>query len=570
MAKATCPSCGALGESGKECEYCGVLIPTSVKKTIKMKGESGNSSSPFSWYNVCPAGWEPSEGNVIGDASTSLYMVVSQQKVTKVWKDWKERYEDKVENYYAIINRDGIFVVDPSHSELTLFVDNYDYIKSYIGFIGSYIEKHWLCNITTEGVDMLEGFCEFASESIKFDYLIFKSEGKYTAFYDRLKRKLIPLDKPFPADSDFPKKGKNKTYIFEKDKRTWIVKVAGGKGIVTFKEAKEDEKEELATQTVNNKPVGSKSSNFGCIFWTIAIVCLCLLFPIFVSKILNSVIEKNSSIAVEDTKIMAEESAELQAWKTRFHEEFVGKEYVSNSSNENVLKIRVLDDNTLQYQTGSNDNDILTPSFWWDAPKTVKYKLAIVGDELRLIFDNFVCDDLTTRDSFSNMFRICKEDDSNSSICYDFTLDEGLEISVVEQQQNKLKSKFKQLFFGRDFICGNGGKEKFRFKVLNKNSIRYQTGVRGEYPNSDIEWSTPQTVSYDLGMSVTKGVIDDYKINVTLVFGKYMSKELGKVLSEKSTCSTFELKSKEDSQWMHIFSIENENNESSKNASALR
>ena len=488
-------------------------------------------------------------------------MVVSQHRVTKVWKDWKERYEDKVENYYAIINRDGIFVVDPSHSELTLFVDNYDYIKSYIGFIGSYIEKHWLCNITTEGVDMLEGFCEFASESIKFDYLIFKSEGKYTAFYDRLKRKLIPLDKPFPADSDFPKRGKNKTYIFEKDKRTWIVKVAGGKGIVTFKEAKEDEKEELATQTVNNKPVGSKSSNFGCIFWTIAIVCLCLLFPIFVSKILNSVIEKNSSIAVEGTKIMAEESAELQAWKTRFHEEFVGKEYVSNSSNENVLKIRVLDDNTLQYQTGSNDNDILTPSFWWDAPKTVKYKLAIVGDELRLIFDNFVCDDLTTRDSFSNMFRICKEDDSNSSICYDFTLDEGLEISVVEQQQNKLKSKFKQLFFGRDFICGNGGKEKFRFKVLNKNSIRYQTGVRGEYPNSDIEWSTPQTVSYDLGMSVTKGVIDDYKINVTLVFGKYMSKELGKVLSEKSTCSTFELKSKEDSQWMHIFSIENENNE---------
>ena len=68
-------------------------------------------------------------------------------------------------------------------------------------------------------------------------------------------------------------------------------------------------------------------------------------------------------------------------------------------------------------------------------------------------------------------------------------------------------------------------------------------------------------MSYDLGMSVTKGVIDDYKINVTLVFGKYMSKELGKVLSEKSTCSTFELKSKEDSQWMHIFSIENENNE---------
>lgn len=558
MAKATCPSCGALGESGKECEYCGVLIPTSVKKTIKTKGESSNSSSPFSWYNVCPAGWEPSKGDVIGDSSTSLYMVVFQQRVTKVCNYWKERYEDQVDDYYAIINRDGIFVVDPSNSKLTLFVDNYDYIKSNDEI------KHWLCNITTEGIDILEEFCIIASRSIEFDYLIFESEGKYTAFYDRLKRKLIPLDKPFPADSSFPKKGKNKTYIFEKDKRTWIVKVAGGKGIVTFKEAKEDEKEELedekeelATQTVNDKP------NFGCIFWTIAITCLCLLFilPVFVVVRLNSATENNSSIAVEDTKTMAEESAELQAWKTRFHEEFVGKEYVSNSSNENVLKIRVLDDNTLQYQTGSNDNDILAPSFWWDAPKTVKYKLAIVGDELRLIFDNFVCDDLTTGDSFSNMFRICKEDDSNSSICYDFTLDEGLEISVVEQQQKKLKSKFKQLFFGRDFICGNGGKEKFRFKVLNKNSIRYQTGVRGEYPNSDIEWSTPQTVSYNLGMSVTKGVIDDYKINVTLVFGKYMSKKLGKVLSEKSTCSTFELKSKEDSQWMHIFSIENENNE---------
>lgn len=112
---ATCPQCGAQGKAGKFCEYCGTKIPMPVKSQKAPKKE--NSKSPFSWYNVCPQGYEPDTKSVVGNYKESLFMVVINTN------------DDKYNKRSGIINREGKFVVDPAINYLTIFADNYDYIN---------------------------------------------------------------------------------------------------------------------------------------------------------------------------------------------------------------------------------------------------------------------------------------------------------------------------------------------------------------------------------------------------------------------------------------------------------
>ncbi len=107
---ATCPQCGAQGKAGMFCEYCGTKIPMPVKKA--KNNPPKDTKKAFSWYNVCPQEYEPHPEAVIGNYKDSLFMVV----------------ESKNDEYVqGVINRDGIFVVDPEWL-VELFVDNNDCI----------------------------------------------------------------------------------------------------------------------------------------------------------------------------------------------------------------------------------------------------------------------------------------------------------------------------------------------------------------------------------------------------------------------------------------------------------
>ncbi len=526
MAKATCPSCGAPGEAGKECEFCGTLIPKPAKKTAK-KDKTSTSSSPFSWYNVCPTGWCTCKDAIIGDASTSLYMVVSHLYLT---------------NSYAVINRDGKFVKDPE-SFITLFTDNYDCLVD-----------NGIYNIVTGDTIELD-IDPNASKSIGYEYLVVCATRSYTytAFYDRHKRRLISFNEPiYRRYLDSLNKVDKNTYVFKTEYRTWEVRVQDDKGIVTFKERKKQADKEKQTDK-------TQDTVWGCIFAFI-IVCFILVVIFFIGLLVEIATDnhdsrdviKNSTTVVD---VKEAERTELEQWRTRFQEEFVGKEYVSDSFSKELLRIRVLDNTTLQYQTGIKDGEGLEPYIKWEDLRTAKYQLEIDGSDdsksLVWTFDDYICEDIALMSTHSFRGTIYLEKNRDR---YDFTVDDGVDISVVKQKQDEWRDKFDQLFVGEEFSSVHKLKVKkeFRFKVIDNSTIQYQTGERGDYPNDDIlVWSRPQTVPYSLSIDVIHRIIDDY-VQCTLIFATYKSEELRRALNWALTDDSydlFQLKSTEGDQF---------------------
>ena len=107
---ALCPNCGAKGNAGNKCEFCGAQIPIPVTEAKKTE-----DNTPFSWYNVIPHGYKIYENGVKGDYAKSSFMVVEA-----VEKDTR---------YFAqqgVIDRHGEFIVDCNKNFITIYTDTYD------------------------------------------------------------------------------------------------------------------------------------------------------------------------------------------------------------------------------------------------------------------------------------------------------------------------------------------------------------------------------------------------------------------------------------------------------------
>lgn len=259
---AVCPQCGATGKAGRFCEYCGTKIPMPIKKATKVK-----SKGPFLWISVCPQGFVPVPDYVEGKPQngTLEYMVVekkeSRQFLETVMVDddssleaaleairrgekikqhpeTRTRYED--EYTYAIISREGKFVVAPSSEEITLFADNYDYIEglSKLANIHTGIILDDLWNIKIAG-----------------DYIVYRNYyDKPWGIFNRKARTAIALDKEIPADYGYMEMDNDNLFLFTKevaDDRTLTctVQIIGNQGIVSIdekgeQEAKEEEEKE--------------------------------------------------------------------------------------------------------------------------------------------------------------------------------------------------------------------------------------------------------------------------------------------------------------------------------------
>lgn len=248
---AVCPQCGATGKAGRFCEYCGTKIPMPIKKTTKVK-----SKGPFLWINVCPQGFEPAPDYVEGKPQngTLEYMVVekkesrqfletvmvrddssfeamleaiSRGEEIKKHPETRTRYEDKYT--YAIISREGKFVVAPSSEHIRLFADNYDYIEGskwaniHTGII---LDNFWF----TEG-----------------DYIVKEDTNDGIAIFNRKTRTPIALDQKISDDDiDYWDTDNDNRILFIKEvtddrSMAYIVNVVGNQGFVSIDENYKEE-----------------------------------------------------------------------------------------------------------------------------------------------------------------------------------------------------------------------------------------------------------------------------------------------------------------------------------------
>lgn len=303
---AICPQCGAQGTAGRFCEYCGTKIPEPV---IENKHEDDNT--PFSWYNVVPQGYEPVTDHIFGDYEQSFYMVVEKtdtrqyiETKTVLTDSFEEnlekmargiplrehqetvtRYEDT--DTYAVINKQGKFVVDPTQSEIYLYVDNYDCI----------IEYDSLYNLLSkEKIEIESPGWRYPKN---YDFLVnIKKDNDYYSIYERKNRTEISLDKMIPGDFSYKGIDENGLLIFEDEDedegrtKRCTVEINDNQGFVTFEEILDTDpmtyyrkkwKNELQNRPVENNQTTKKKNNDnnegrGCCLLILAILAAIVFF----------------------------------------------------------------------------------------------------------------------------------------------------------------------------------------------------------------------------------------------------------------------------------------------------
>lgn len=254
--KVICPQCGAQGTAGRFCEYCGTKIPM-PETNIKKNDEIG--ADDFSWFTVCPLGWEPSTKDVIGDFSKSQYMVVVKRTTYQhIESEMVYDHGDEMENFinealgkyvpkhqeiksktenvstYCIINRHGKFVIGTSKKYIQLYADNSDYI---VGGKLSNINSNLSVNLG-HGVRM----------ALERYILYYEMENglEYYGIFDRENRTNINLNDKISTQFVLQKSlsGKDKLILkrknnITKQEKTCSVTINGDVGVVTFKEDNE-------------------------------------------------------------------------------------------------------------------------------------------------------------------------------------------------------------------------------------------------------------------------------------------------------------------------------------------
>ena len=295
---AICPQCGAQGTAGRFCEYCGTKIPEPV---IENKHEDDNT--PFSWYNVVPQGYEPVTDHIFGDYEQLLYMVVKKtdtrqyietKTVLELYGSPEENikeifsgrpigeHQETVTRYentytYAVINKQGKFVVNPTKSEIYLYVDNYDCIIKY----------DTLYNLLSkEKIEIKSPGWRYPKN---YDFLVnIKKDNDYYSIYERKNRTEISLDKMIPGDFFYEGIDENGLLIFEDEDedegrtKRCTVEINGNQGFVTTK-YREKRKNKLQNRPVENNQTTKKENNDnnegrGCCLLILAIFAAIVFF----------------------------------------------------------------------------------------------------------------------------------------------------------------------------------------------------------------------------------------------------------------------------------------------------
>lgn len=295
---AICPQCGAQGTAGRFCEYCGTKIPEPV---IENKHEDDNT--PFSWYNVVPQGYEPVTDHIFGDYEQSFYMVVEKtdtrqyiETKTVLTDSFEENLEkmargiplrehqETVTRYehtytYAVINKQGKYVVNPTQSEIYLYVDNYDCI----------IEYDSLYNLLSkEKIEIESPGWRYPKN---YDFLVnIKKDNDYYSIYERKNRTEISLDKMIPGDFFYEGIDENGLLIFEDEDedegrtKRCTVEINGNQGFVTIEEILDtdrfdDEEIELdENNQTTKKENNDNNEGRGCCLLILAIFAAIVFF----------------------------------------------------------------------------------------------------------------------------------------------------------------------------------------------------------------------------------------------------------------------------------------------------
>ena len=289
---AICPQCGAQGTAGRFCEYCGTKIPEPVI-------EHEDDNTPFSWYNVVPQGYEPLTDHIFGDYEQSLYMVVKKTdthqyiETKTVLSDSHEEnlkrivsgrplreHQETVTRYentytYAVINKQGKFVVNPTKSSIYLYVDNYDCI----------IEYDTLYNLLSkEKIEIKSPGWRYPKN---YDFLVnIKKDNDYYSIYERKNRTEISLDKMIPDDFSYQEIDENGLLIFEDEDgiNKCTVEINGNQGFVTFEEILDtdrfdDEEIELdENNQTTKKENNDNNEGRGCCLLILAIFAAIVFF----------------------------------------------------------------------------------------------------------------------------------------------------------------------------------------------------------------------------------------------------------------------------------------------------
>ena len=183
------------------------------------------------------------------------------------------RYENTYT--YAVINKQGKFVVNPTRSSIYLYVDNYDCIIGH-GTLYNLLSKEEI-EIESPGWEN------------DYDFLVYiKKDNDYYSIYERKNRTEISLDKMIPGDFSYIKIDENGLLIFEDEDededriKRCTVEINGNQGFVTTK-YREKRKNKLQNRPVENNQTTKKENNDnnegrGCCLLILAILAAIVFF----------------------------------------------------------------------------------------------------------------------------------------------------------------------------------------------------------------------------------------------------------------------------------------------------
>ena len=262
-----------------------------------------------------------------------------------------------------------------------------------------------------------------------------------------------------------------------------------------------------------------------------------------------------SDNAAEKRAIEQSISTEVTRWERRFHEEFVGKQFISDFTSDKILKISIIDTQKLIYQIGKKSGNILEEHINWSNPKQVTYNISVnasrtsykndVISDFVWTFDGYTCSDLKNEyqdDEFQTCFSV-----SNSESQYSFHKDNGIEIAEIEKKQKKLQDVFEHNIVGKTFESSKYSSELLRVTIKNNSTLEYQIGKKEDYIG-DITWGSPKQVSYTISIDYIPNSYSEGKYFFTWGFADYICTDLEKALKDNEIYRHFHIKKNGESK----------------------
>lgn len=427
MAIIICPNCGGENnitkKSGQECVYCGTIFAKKNLQAIKSdKKEKFNIL-----YKDAPLIYKTKISPTEAIRAAKKY-VIEQLKKALNDKSEKEYWEyispieqkaklfKYVAKLYYVPNY--LFEFDAQKGD---YIDNYEFI-SFGGTNSGYpmeiiydfkeIKRRLEIELDTSIDSNSYGNRKFVKSPMEiWDSLYTKKELDNFIRYENPEVKCILL--PYYVVEVYigDKKEKNKEIIaLDWDGKIisyfypqWLLaKYYLGENYHELLEDRKKSKEDKIDK--RKKRIGNYIGNL-----LLVLICLLVLWFIGGKWLYNNYKEKNEQekIKIESEKQKEKETLFIQQSELLFKKNFVGKEIEGNDY-FHYIRIRVLDNNQLEYQTGlklSTQEDV-----YWDTMKKVKYELEIDAElnSLILRFDNNYSSNLigNENDELEEQFKI--------------------------------------------------------------------------------------------------------------------------------------------------------------------